>query len=60
MSNSGSTNDDLKKQADEAISDLPAETAAGNADPAGGSQTDPEQYEKEHGGQYADGGSGQS
>lgn len=55
-----STNDDLRKQAGEDIADLPAETAAGNADPAGGVQTDPKQYEKEHEGQYGEGSSGES
>lgn len=55
-----SNNDDVKKQADDDIAELPAETAAGNADPAGGVQTDPKQYEKEHEGQYGGGSSGQS
>jgi hypothetical protein len=54
------SNDDLKKQADEEISELPAETAAGNADPAGGVETDPKQYEQEHEGQYGTGSSDQS
>lgn len=54
-----SNNDDLKKQADEDIADLPAETAAGNADPAGGVKGDPKQYEEEHEGRYGEG-SGQS
>lgn len=46
------SSDDLKKQADEAISGLPAETALGNADPAGGVAGDPGRYEQQHAGQH--------
>jgi hypothetical protein len=55
MSTSDSSNDDLKKKADEEVSNLPAETAAGNADPAGGVDTDPKTYDEEQAGRYADG-----
>ncbi|HET8614559.1 MAG TPA: hypothetical protein VFL94_03465 [Actinomycetales bacterium] len=55
MSTSDSSKDDLKKQADEEVSNLPAETAAGNADPAGGVEADPKAYDEEQAGRYADG-----
>ena len=35
-------NDDLRERAREHIEQLPAETALGNADPAGGVQDDPQ------------------
>jgi hypothetical protein len=59
MTNADGT-DDLKQKADEDIADLPAETAAGNADPAGGVSTDPKKYEAEHAGQYTEGSSEKS
>lgn len=52
MSTGGSSNDDLRQQADQELSGLPAETALGNADPAGGVQADPQQYDREHAGQH--------
>jgi hypothetical protein len=41
-------NDDLRERAREQVERLPAETALGNADPAGGVDTDPKAYEEEH------------
>jgi hypothetical protein len=53
------SNDDLRKQADEEMAELPAETAAGNADPAGVVDTDPKKYDEEQAGRYTEGSSGQ-
>jgi hypothetical protein len=39
-------NDDLRERAREHVEQLPAETALGNADPAGGVDEDPKAYEK--------------
>jgi hypothetical protein len=41
-------NDDLRERAREHNEKLPAETALGNADPAGGVDSDPKTYEEEH------------
>jgi hypothetical protein len=60
MTDADGTDEDLKQKADDAIADLPAETAAGNADPAGGVSTDPKKYEDEHAGQYTEGSPEQS
>ena len=38
-------NDDLRERAREHVEQLPAETALGNADPAGGVDTDPKAYD---------------
>lgn len=54
------SNEDLKKQADAEIAELPAESAAGNADPAGGVDTDPKTYEQEHEGQHGGGSASRS
>ena len=40
--------DDLRERAREHVEELPAETALGNPDPAGGSTDDPKAYDKEH------------
>ena len=40
--------DDLRERARERVEKLPAETALGNADPAGGVDEDPKTYEREH------------
>ena len=40
--------DDLKAEAKEHIDDMPAETALGNRDPAGGGKGTPAEYEAEH------------
>ena len=42
-------NDDLRERAREHVEQLPAETALGNADPAGGVDSDPKDFEGEHG-----------
>jgi hypothetical protein len=42
-------NDDLRERAREHVEQLPAESALGNADPAGGVDSDPKTYEGEHG-----------
>ncbi len=39
-------NDDLKARAKDYVEHLPAESALGNADPAGGSTDDPELYDE--------------
>jgi hypothetical protein len=39
-------NEDLKARAKDYVEHLPAETALGNADPAGGSTDDPELYDE--------------
>jgi hypothetical protein len=44
-------NDDLRERAREHVEHLPAETALGNADPAGGVDEDPKAYDEEHQGQ---------
>jgi hypothetical protein len=41
--------EDLRDEAKERMEEMPAETALGNADPAGGSDEDPEDYEAEYG-----------
>ncbi len=41
-----SPDDDLRERARRHIEQLPAETALGNADPAGGSTDDPELYDE--------------
>jgi hypothetical protein len=41
-------NDDLRERAREQVEHLPAETALGNADPAGGVDEDPKAYDAEH------------
>jgi hypothetical protein len=41
-------NDDLRERAREQVEKLPAETALGNADPAGGVDADPKAYDEEH------------
>jgi hypothetical protein len=38
--------EDLKARAKDRVEHLPAETALGNADPAGGSTDDPELYDE--------------
>jgi hypothetical protein len=38
--------DDLEKRAKDYVEHMPAETALGNADPAGGDQTDPKAFEE--------------
>lgn len=38
--------DDLDERAKDYVEHLPADTALGNADPAGGDQTDPDAFEK--------------
>ena len=38
--------DDLEARAKDYVEQLPAETALGNADPAGGTDTDPETFEE--------------
>jgi hypothetical protein len=38
--------DDLETRAKDYVEHLPAETALGNADPAGGDQTDPKAFEE--------------
>ena len=38
--------DDLEKRAKDYDEHMPAETALGNADPAGGDQTDPKAFEE--------------
>jgi hypothetical protein len=40
--------DELRERAREHVEQLPAETALGNADPAGGSTEDPKAYEEAH------------
>jgi len=39
-------NDDLRERAREHVEQMPAETALGNPDPAGGSTEDPKAYEE--------------
>ena len=39
---------DLRDEAKQRMEEMPAETAAGNADPAGGSDEDPKEYEEQH------------
>lgn len=41
-------NDELRERAREHVEHLPAETALGNADPAGGVDEDPKAYDAEH------------
>jgi hypothetical protein len=38
--------DDLEKRAKDYVEHLPAETALGNADPAGGTDADPKTFEE--------------
>ena len=38
--------DDLEKRAKDYVEQLPAETALGNADPAGGVESDPKTYDE--------------
>ena len=38
--------DDLRERAKQHVQQLPAETALGNADPAGGSTDDPQLYDE--------------
>jgi hypothetical protein len=38
--------DDLEQRAKDYVEHLPAETALGNADPAGGDQSDPKAFEE--------------
>jgi len=40
-------NDDLRERAREHVEQMPAETALGNPDPAGGSTDDPKLYDEE-------------
>ena len=42
-------NDDLRERAREHVEQLPAETALGNADPAGGVDSDPKDFKGEDG-----------
>ena len=39
-------NDDLRERAREHVEQMPAETALGNPDPAGGSMEDPKAYDE--------------
>jgi hypothetical protein len=39
-------NDDLETRAKDYVEHLPAETALGNPDPAGGDQSDPKTYDE--------------
>jgi hypothetical protein len=39
-------NDDLRERARKHVEQMPAETALGNPDPAGGSTEDPKSYEE--------------
>jgi len=39
--------DDLRERAREHVEQMPAETALGNPDPAGGSSDDPKAYDEE-------------
>jgi hypothetical protein len=41
-----STGDDLRERARQHVEQMPAETALGNADPAGGVDEDPKIYEQ--------------
>jgi hypothetical protein len=45
---SSPNDDDLRERAREHVEELPAETALGNPDPAGGSTEDPKAYDQEH------------
>lgn len=48
MSSNPEENDELRERARERIEEMPAETALGNRDPAGGGEGDPKDFPPEH------------
>ena len=51
---SSPNDDDLRERAREHVEQMPAETALGNPDPAGGSTEDPERYDEDEKGKHGE------